>query len=110
MSEEEKEAVKILEDEDNIIVKIGYNDYGVEHIRKIYDDGEKERILNLIDKLQKVIENIIQYCLLHKSFSTLVCRDTSAKKCNTYRENGGCNKCVRDYFLEKAEEEKWKTK
>lgn len=58
-----------------------------------------------IEKKDKAIENIIQCCLLHKSFSTLVCRDISTNKCNTYRKNGGCNKCIKDYFLAKVEEE-----
>ena len=89
MSEEEKEAVKILEDEDNIIVKIGYNDYGVEHIRKIYDDGEKERILNLIDKQQKVIDLMAEY--LNENNREFWADDIEEAK---------------QYFYKKAEEEK----
>lgn len=69
------------------------------------NEEEKEALEKKIVKQDKAIENIIQYCLLYKSFSTLVCRDISTNKCNTYRKNGGCNKCIKDYFLAKVEEE-----
>ena len=91
MTEEEKEGVKILEDEENIIVKIGYNDYGVEHIRKIYDDGEKERILNYIEKLQKENaelkeKNKYQYELLGK-FEKHIDKETIMKIYDEDEEN-----------------------
>ena len=89
MSEEEKKALenlnKLLEDWDN-------NDISEIDLFRIY---------SLIEKQEKVIDEVIQCVLLHKTFSTFVCKDVSVNDCNKYRESGGCNNCIKQYFYRK---------
>lgn len=92
MSEEEKEAIKNAKE----VLKL---------TTYLADIGHKdlEILLNLIEKQEKVIDEVIKCVLLHKTFSTFVCKDVSVNDCNKYRDSGGCNNCIKQYFYRKEE-------
>lgn len=115
MTEEEKRIINKLES----LIEVRVVDFYENGDKKsetfkpaIYDEIRinsytSKIILNLIqnqdteiNKLNKAIDRIIECVLLHKPFKTFVCRSVSVNDCNKYRNNGGCNNCIKEYFME----------
>ena len=97
MNEEEKKAIEKLEQMQKFYNEFFNNGVEISTTLNQKDIRTIIQILNLIQKQSKAIDEIIQCVLLHKPFSTFVCKDVSVNDCNKYRENGGCNECIKQY-------------
>lgn len=75
----------------------------LEDIKQCEADKERKLLREAIQKQEKVIDEIIQtYLLKHSFLQSEVCKNHSRVECNNYRENGGCNNCIKQYFYRKV--------
>ena len=112
MSDEEKKAIEYLKQND--IAEIQYDNYGLESIHRIGID-EKYIILNLIEKQQKEIENLLQdYKQDEKIIQEMaeyirnIKTDYEQDYCNiencNYHKTNCSNKCIIDYFRKRCKQ------
>jgi len=96
MTDEEKRALRNLEN---------LSEFGLSTSLNQADLDKMKIVLNLVEKQNKVIDKVLQNNLLNIPHHIEVCNNITANDCNNFRNNGGCNECIKQYFYRKVENE-----